>query len=413
MESYYFPVEKSIAFSSGMEGVASPLKGGAPPPVFGASLGSTYETTQPPPLINFQKLSQWSLLAASRTILLNDNRYQYRVCSCCRVVLIPKAGVDIFERVKKFHYKGLGVCGSVWLCPVCAARVSLDRRVELALAVERIGELGGSAQLWTFTAPHNLGQSLKFLSGALTDARRRMLNRKSYKAQISSLDVLGTVRGLEVTHTKNNGWHVHFHVLGFMSRKGSEYNLKDIEDIFSELWLSACVDSGLGAPSRAHGVTVKNGSAAGKYIGKWGVEDEMTKWHVKKGKGKKGLTPFDFLRAHAAGDFQHDDLFREYARQFSGKAQLDWSPGLRDRLGMDSLVSDSKIAGEVVAGSIFFANIPSEVWRIILKDELRGEVLAVCKNGLQALVDYIKKLSGIDIEESMNPMVRALYRGGV
>ena len=375
-----------------------------------ASLGSIYEITQPPLKINIQKLSQWALQVASRDIIQNDNCFQYRVNSCCRAVLIPGAGVDIYERLRKFHYSGLLTCGSVWLCPVCALKVSETRKQELKVAIEKNKELGGSAQFWTFTAPHHLGQSLKFLLEALGKARGKMLNRKSYKLQISSLGVRGTVRALEVTFSYNNGWHVHFHVLAFMNGASPEYDLKQIEDVFSKLWAAACVDSGLGEPSRAHGVTVQNGSAADKYIGKWGVEDELTKWHVKKGKGDKGLTPFDFLRAHAVGDTQYDKLFQEYARAFSGKRQLDWSTGLRDRLRMGEAAPDDQVAGELSAESVFFANIPSEVWRVILKDELRGEVLAVCKDGLQALVDFIVKLCGVDIEASMNPMVRKLYR---
>lgn len=394
----------------------APLTGAALPPCGGAasdsaSLGTYYEITQPPLIINFKKVSQWALLAASRDILLNDNRYQYRTCLCCRQLLIPKAGVDIFQRLKKFRYAGLLTCGSVWMCPVCAVRVSEDRRAELTLAIEKNKELGGSAQLWTFTAPHYVGQSLKFLLDAMNKARGKMLNRKPYKALISLLGLRGTVRALEVTYSYNNGWHVHFHVLAFMFGPAGGFDLASIEDAFSVMWSKACLDVGLSAPSREHGVSVENGDRAAKYVGKWGVEDELTRWHVKKGK-RSGLTPFDFLRAHVDGDFQYDEMFREYSRVFSGKRQLDWSTGLRASLSMGVLKTDELISSELPVESVFFANIPSEAWRVILKHEYRGQVLQVCQFGLQSLVDYVKAISGIDIEESLNPMTRKMYRGG-
>lgn len=411
MESYQEIPCESITENPERSCEVSGHLAGSSPGCSGASLGTYYEITQPPLIINFQKVSQWSLLAASRDILLNDNRYQYRTCFCCRQVLIPKAGVDIFERLKKFRYSGLLTCGSVWLCPVCAGRVSEERRAELTLAIEKNKELGGSAQLWTFTAPHYMGQSLRFLLAAVSKARGKMLNRKSYKAQILLLRLRGTVRALEVTYSYNNGWHCHFHVLAFMSMKASEYDLEEIEDAFSVMWSKACLDVGLSAPSREHGVSVENGGRAATYVGKWGVEDELTRWHVKKGK-RSGLTPFDFLRAHVSGDFQYDDMFREYAKVFSGKRQLDWSPGLRLTLNLGAVKTDTEISSEIPAESVFFANIPSDAWRVILKNEYRGQVLQVCKFGLQALVDYVREISGVDIEASMNPMVKAMYRGG-
>ncbi len=37
------------------------------------------------------------------------------------------------------------------------------------------------------------------------------------------------------------------------------------------------------------------GAYADKYVSKWGLEQEMTKGHIKKGR-EGGLTPFDLLK---------------------------------------------------------------------------------------------------------------------
>ena len=42
-----------------------------------------------------------------------------------------------------------------------------------------------------------------------------------------------------------------------------------------------------------HGLDLADGTYADQYIGKWGVEHEMTKGHIKKGK-EGGLTPLIF-----------------------------------------------------------------------------------------------------------------------
>jgi hypothetical protein len=139
---------------------------------------------------------------------------------------------------------------------VCAVKVSERRRAELTAAIEKNNELGGSAQLWTFTAPHHIGQPLKFLLNALSKARGKMLNRKPWKLLMPSLGLRGTVRSLEVTFSYKNGWHVHFHVLALLSISDQEYELMSIEDAFSKMWHSACLDVGLSSPSRAHGVSV-------------------------------------------------------------------------------------------------------------------------------------------------------------
>ena len=51
-----------------------------------------------------------------------------------------------------------------------------------------------------------------------------------------------------------------------------------------------------GSPSFAHGIDLQDGRKADRYISKWGLEDELTRGHTKKGRAG-GETPFDLLRA--------------------------------------------------------------------------------------------------------------------
>jgi hypothetical protein len=345
-------------------------------------------------LQKIKKISVWALLSAAREVLqvvARDNGYSTRVCYCCRTVSDKVAGVDVWESAKRFHFGGLLRCSSVWLCPVCAGRISEERRQKLNLAMENNASMGGSAQLWTFTAPHNRSQSLSCLVEALSKARELMLHRKPFKRLAADLGLVGTVRALEVTYSFNAGWHVHFHVLAFLSGVSPSYDLVDIKKQMHEMWLGACLSSGLGAPSFEHGVSVDNGDRAACYVGKWGIDMELTKWHSKEGRSGH-LTPFDFLRKHVEGDFRYDGLFREYAEVFSGRLQLMWSRGLADRLGVGVIKSDIEIAESLPDDRVLFANIPSDVWAVILSKELRADVLSICSRGKDALDDF---LSGV------------------
>ena len=96
---------------------------------------------------------------------------------------------------------------------------------------------------------------------------------------------------MEVTYGQN-GWHPHHHVLLLVNHH--DLRFKDYIRELTELWIKACVKSGLNAPSMQHGLDLRNGYYAEQYVSKWGIEDEVTKGHTKKGRNG-GYTPFDLL----------------------------------------------------------------------------------------------------------------------
>lgn len=350
-------------------------------------LGIPGKSCNPPSSVSpeekFRRLERWALQAVSREILDTP-----ALRTCCHAVIPSRDHVDVWKTPgAKFHYGGLITCGSVWVCPVCGAKITERRRLELCQAFANHREKNGDVLLLTLTAPHYNGQSLNFLLNAITNARRKMLNRKPWKRLASSMGVIGRVRGLEVTHSFNNGWHVHFHVLLFTDFPVFGDEIEWYEDEISKQWQSACLAADLPEPSRSHGVKLENGSMAAQYVGKWGLEHEMTKSHVKKGHGSH--TPFDFLREILKGEMKYAGLFKEYAQEFKGRRQLVWSDGLRALLGLDQEKTDEEVAAEVDTESSLFAKIPLDIWKLILNKKKRGEVLEVCREGLTALHDYL------------------------
>lgn len=79
----------------------------------------------------------------------------------------------------KAFYKGLLVCGLLWTCPVCAAKISERRRVELAEALDNAKEQGLSVYLLTQTIRHGVGDSLSGGLQGIADAERLMWSSRS------------------------------------------------------------------------------------------------------------------------------------------------------------------------------------------------------------------------------------------
>lgn len=313
------------------------------------------------------------------------------MASCMRRP-IPKESVKVWKEKERpaAHYSGLQVCGSVWVCPICAAKVTERRRVELRAAVETWKAQGGRVALLTTTVPHYSHQRLPVVLKGFEKARVLLRNRPSWKTWAASAGLRGSIRCLEVTHGAN-GWHVHAHELLFLDGPQG-YTLKALEGLVQGLWRSACVTAGLGE-TNGHGARLEDGAKAARYVGKWGLEEEMTKGHVKHGRAGN-LTPWDLLREVAEnGEDDPAELFREYAKGFKGRRQLTWSRGLRDLLGLDVESTDEELAQKIEEGSVLLGSLTSEEWAAVLYSEKRGELLEVAvTEGWAGVLLFVSKL---------------------
>ena len=144
-------------------------------------------------------------------------------------------------------------------------------------------------------------------------------------------------------------------------------------------WADECSKSGLGIPSFKHGVSLQDGSHAEKYVSKWGLENEITKAHLKKAKGG-GRSPFDLLRCYSNGDKQAGALFVEYATHFKGKRPLVWSNGLKALFAIEE-ASDIELAEREEERGELGAELSRDDWKIILNFDVRAEILEAFENG--------------------------------
>lgn len=304
-------------------------------------------------------------------------------------------------------YSGLQTCGSVWVCPVCAAKIAERRRAEILAAMAAHNAAGGCVHMLTLTAPHQRTDDLAELLQKQAKALNSFWSDRQTKAVLHEMGTVGQIRALEVTHGRkspqNNGWHPHYHILLF---NGLEPHLMRFDSLLAQqmtewalslyaVWARVCVNAGLGEPSFKHGLKLDDGSHAAKYVSKWGMEDEMTKGHTKK--ALHGETPFDFLRALVddSQDKQAAALFIEFAQVFKGKRQLHWSRGLKKRYAIGEK-NDEQLAQEKEDDfAVLLGVITIEQWRDILADDGRGVVLSLAASqGWSAVADYIASIKG-------------------
>ena len=104
-------------------------------------------------------------------------------------------------------------------------------------------------------------------------------------------------------------------------------------DQLARIWMDSCIKAGLRSPSMKHGLDIQDGSQADRYVAKWGLPEEMSKGHMKKGKNG-GYTPFDLLELSIEdkplyGGKLPSKLFQEYAIVMKGQRQLVWGRGLK------------------------------------------------------------------------------------
>lgn len=351
-------------------------------PVSGAPLGTNAKYSHNSMATRVQRFA-WQSVA--RSIIPES-----RTAKCLRIrshgneVQVWKA-----HEFKTTSYAGLQTCGSVWACPVCAAKIAERRRAEIVAAMASHKATGGTVTLLTLTTPHQRKDNLGDLLAMQSKALHRFWSDREVKKVMADMGLIGQIRALEVTHGRksdhNNGWHPHYHVLLFCGSGVdlSRFNKAQITDWQVKLymrWAACCVRAGLGEPSYKHGIKLDDGNKAAKYVSKWGLEDEMTKGHTKK--ALHGETPFDFLRAYLADgtDKQAAALFKEFAETFKGKRQLHWSRGLKARFAIED-ASDEELTERVEERAVLLGLITIDQWRDVLKTDSRATVLEIAAAG--------------------------------
>lgn len=368
-----------------------------------ASLGICANTVHTPGSLNKPKRStrdeavdatkrmRYQLQRAAQGLLPGE-----RVKHCQRSTM-SDSGVAVFRTSDSgASFGNLTTCGSVWHCPVCAAKVTEQRRIELQDAITAWTKKGGEVYLMSQTFPHQLNQALVDNLGLFSKAQQKFKNSRVYKRIMEEISSAGSIRALEVTHGEN-GWHPHTHTLVF----AFPGQLKLLEQL-DMVWIDTLVKIGLADRSQLnemlqYAFDVQNGDYAAEYVAKfghepsatsktltnshWGASHELTKGHQKVGRRLSGRTAFTLLRDYVEGDEMAGELFQEYGKHFKGKRQLFWSPKLRKALTLpEDERTDEEIAAEELPERELVTVLDHEQWRLVLSRNARFEVLKVAED---------------------------------
>ena len=290
-----------------------------------------------------------------------------RVCACGRVIVGSDAhpGQVGVRRTEDgiVGLAGLATCGSVWVCPVCNAKIMSRRALEIGAAVTTWESRGGRVGFVTMTMRHNAEQSLSLLWDSLAYGWGKVTAGSQWIKDKDRFGIEGWVRVVEVTRTWANGWHVHVHALVFLAPGKGEDDLQQLHGRMFGRWSRALQRRGLDAPLMlGQDARLVDGAAderIAEYLTKsrddatYRIGLEMVHSQSKIARSSfSSMTPWElltlvdeatdeaeFLRALAA--------WHEWEEGSHGRRQIGWSKGLRDLLGLSVEKTDEEISEEV------------------------------------------------------------------
>lgn len=343
-----------------------------------ALLGIFTKSQSKPENKGFERVHDFLLQDQSAKLLPRE-----RVTNCLKRRIDKSKGrfVKYNEERCKAHWSNVQRCGSIWTCPVCAKQITEKRREELKQGVKTWKDkYQGEILLLTLTNSHSASHSLRSLIAGQKKALGYFFGDRKGKFLLD--DCLGReyqVRAFEVTHG-SNGWHPHYHILLFTNGQPVE-NFFELKSALAKHWINCCKKAGLPLPSVSHGLDIRDGSYAEQYVSKWGVESELTKGHLKKGR-QGGLTPFDLLQSsmlgHELSDL-HGKLFQEFGISFKGARQLVWSRGLKKLLEIQDK-TDEELAEETENMGITLEEVPELIFSLLCKYQKRHCYLTALEN---------------------------------
>ena len=329
--------------------------------------------------------------------------------------------VQIFISEGQASFAGVQTCGLLWACPVCATKITEQRRADLKQALDGWeGQTATMTRTFSHTKWDKLGSKcdcevdgcgcvpVPGLLEKLRAAHRLYSGHRTYKTirvQFCATTKLGggVVRGLEVTHAHpkewaHSGWHPHEHDLWFCNRTDIDAaEVEEAQEKLAALWIDCCRVAGLTLPSMEHGLVFELGKSD-EYVAKWGMAEELTKGHLKQGK-LGNVSTWGLLHiAHEGGEHapKAKALYKEFVDAFKGRHQLQWTPGLRGLLGLKKEKTDAELAARVEdAEANFCCEIESEDWRLVQRPWVwaQSQLLSAAeKGGEEGVENFLAEL---------------------
>lgn len=360
------------------------------------------------------RAERYALTSEARRLLLNEGRrqgleWQHKIHRTAGCMYIPHGKIHVHQSCEHGNafFSGVQVCGSIWGCPICAAKISERRRQEVEQSVSWAYESGLQPMMVTLTFPHQRTDNLGDLLDKQRQALAKLRKGRSWDLAKQRWGFQGLIRALEVTHSERNGWHPHTHELWFVS---PETTAGDVKTTVMKRWKRICQDVGLLDPKNeqswrafdVRAVDVKAWCSAGEYLAKaddaqhWGVDREMSKASSKGTKNGKrsGRHPFRLLAESLDGSERAGQLYVDFIQKVTERRvrALFFSPGLKAKIGIDDQ-SDEDLAEEHREEAIALGQLERDDWRLIRRLGQQSQVLDAAElGGWEAVILLLAEL---------------------
>lgn len=329
-----------------------------------------------------------------------------KACAGCGLYPSPLHGgfVDIYLSDSGATYSGVKTCSKIWLCPVCSAAIRQARAREIEQGCAMHLGIGGGLGFGTFTLPHKITTPLAESLAAVRSGYKSVREHYATREAFADLGVDGAIRALEITYGRN-GWHPHLHLLWLTRTALNPAACEELRSVLYAGWSRHLDRIGWSAPSEARGVLVlpvslvKGSEGMAAYLSK--VQDpfgapstvsrEMARGDLKKGR-KTSRTPFEVAESAVAGDRRDAARFLEYAAATHGARAIEWSRGLKGRLGVLDLDDDDLAEREAMRGDRIHSLTPQQ-YRLVARYRRDAYVLDLAEQGGPArIVEAIQAL---------------------
>lgn len=353
---------------------------------------------------------RYELLAHAQSLLTENNvkgrtgkRHKTIGCHICRIDRDkPVTGIHIPGQ-QAGVYANLQKCGNVHACPVCGAKISERRRLELQTGLDNLVASGHSYAMATFTLQHRAGETASTVRERVVASFRKLFAGNPGKRLRERFGILGFVKNIETPYGAN-GWHVHPHVIFVFETSFHGLNgafAAEFEGYLGKRWRHVVEKMG-GYADTDHGFKMSwDSQDIAGYVTKmnddseWTLAHEMSKGVVKRGRNGS-RTPTELLIDSAYGDEDAGRKWVEYVQAFSGKQQLAYTPGLKALMGLEEK-TDEEIAEEKEAIGREIVQFSGESWPAVVGNGIQAEVqLLIGRGDPHALQQYLTDFDIVD-----------------
>jgi hypothetical protein len=332
----------------------------------------------------FEK-SKWKLQAEARRLVGG------RLNACYRAPTQKQGNATLYysQATERAFWHGLMTCGRVWLCPVCAVKISSRRLNEIKIALD---DKRTDWMMMTFTIQHHRGNALSGLITDLNDAVRKLYQSRVWKDIKKEFSLVGSISGFEIRYSQRSGWHPHRHIIYAFEQKITDQDAAKIRHRVEKVVFSCLQEKGYKV---AAGFTIKESQVReDAYITK--ISCELTLGQTKT--SSTSYSPFQLLELSRSGEKWAAVAFQEYAKATKAKQFIRWSAGLKDYFKVQEM-TDKEIADKKQdddAKAVLTISTTSELWKTVKNRYLQGYfcVIAASTQGNEdALQVYLNTLT--------------------